>query len=541
MTDSIARLLRFVVLLSCVSALAVHWIGLRRETIQLDEFEHVHAAWLVSQGQTPYTDFFQHHTPLFYYAGGLVLKFMRPGFEAILNLRLFMLVLTVLTAAAGWLWLRRYGRIHGLLAVCLLAANSTMLSLGHTIFLDTISVPFLVASAMLMAGGDRKTRWMLASGICFGFAVLCNLKASMAVFAPIVLMASRGWAARGDRRRLRAWVDDNAAFVGGGVISILFVVAILGRTASIDMWRYCVEMNLGWKARVSGLPTLLGVVWRELFVTFAAVAFAAWRVWTLPRRSFQLEGRDVPWLFLGSLAAGLSILPVVWYEYFAMMAPFIALSGAMALGDWFSEWEHEPVSRYSSYVLALFTFVALFPYRAFLRADALAYVQSGSTLALSGILALAAQRAGWKREFRGSAVMCLTLVSIVPLVRVSTVLHRQDNAEQRRQLEFVLATTRSTDAVFDGYTGYGVFRPHAYYYWMIHQEVQAMLSEADKGERVVEALEARRPPIVIADAWIAMLPQTVQNYLAAHYEPTPFPVFRKRRAGAASATLLDAR
>jgi len=32
-----------------------------------DEFEHIHAAWCIKQGQIIYKDFFEHHPPLFYF------------------------------------------------------------------------------------------------------------------------------------------------------------------------------------------------------------------------------------------------------------------------------------------------------------------------------------------------------------------------------------------------------------------------------------------------------------------------------------------
>ena len=33
-----------------------------------DEFQHSHAAWCVFRGMLPYRDFFEHHTPWYYYA-----------------------------------------------------------------------------------------------------------------------------------------------------------------------------------------------------------------------------------------------------------------------------------------------------------------------------------------------------------------------------------------------------------------------------------------------------------------------------------------
>ena len=56
-----------------------------------------------------------------------------------------------------------------------------------------------------------------------------------------------------------------------------------------------------------------------------------------------------------------------------------------------------------------------------------------------------------------------------------------------------------------------------------------MLPERDKGEQLIAALERRQPAIAIADHWVADLPASVQEYLAAHYGETPFPVVKKRK------------
>ena len=541
MTESTFRLVQRVVFAVGCVALTLHLAGLRREPVQLDEFEHLHSAWLVSNGQTPYTDFFQHHTPLFYYLGASVLSRFSPSFDTILNMRLLPLGFSVCLTACGWLWLGGFGRIHGLLAVCLMATSATLLTMGHTIFLDTFSAPFLVLSAMLIAGGRHRPSWMLGAGISFGLAVLFNLKASMAVFAPMVLMASRGWEARCETGLLRAWAKDIAAYLAGGLISIAFVVALLGKDGTVGMWQYTVALNLGWKARQSGVPWLLGMFWRDAFVCFSAMALILARVWTLPKRRFALEERDVPWLFLASLIGGLFILPVVWSEYFAIVAPFMALTGALALGDWYSAWDR-PGSfaeswwgRRSAYALWFFALLALFPYRAIFRADPLAYAQSAIMLALFGILSVAVSRAR-RREAWMPLAVGLALITIVPLVRVGTTLPRLGNNDQRERVEYLLANTRPGDAVFDGYTGYGVFRPHAYYFWFLHEEVQAMLPESDKNSRLLAALEITRPAIAITDSWVATLPPQVQTYLANNYEgTTPFAVLKKRKNPLANA------
>jgi len=61
--------------------------------------------------------------------------------------------------------------------------------------------------------------------------------------------------------------------------------------------------------------------------------------------------------------------------------------------------------------------------------------------------------------------------------------------------------------VFDGYSGYGVFRPHAYRYWFLHDEVQLMLSAEELGPKVIEAIQACRAPVVVLDQWSETLPR----------------------------------
>ena len=40
----------------------------------VDEFEHLHASWLVSQGKIPYRDFFEHHHPLLWFLSAPIVR-----------------------------------------------------------------------------------------------------------------------------------------------------------------------------------------------------------------------------------------------------------------------------------------------------------------------------------------------------------------------------------------------------------------------------------------------------------------------------------
>ena len=50
-----------------------YWL-LQSRTFDPDEFEHMHSAWLISQGFLPYIDYFEHHTPAMHF---LLAQFFR--------------------------------------------------------------------------------------------------------------------------------------------------------------------------------------------------------------------------------------------------------------------------------------------------------------------------------------------------------------------------------------------------------------------------------------------------------------------------------
>ncbi len=65
-----------------------------------DQTEHLHAAYLVSIGQVPYKDFFEHHHPLLWYLLAPILQFFYPSLKVIFFARFLALGLL-----AGCLWL----------------------------------------------------------------------------------------------------------------------------------------------------------------------------------------------------------------------------------------------------------------------------------------------------------------------------------------------------------------------------------------------------------------------------------------------------
>ena len=51
----------------------------------VDEFEHLHASWLISKGFIPYRDFFEHHHPLLWYISAPIVSLF---YENICNINI---------------------------------------------------------------------------------------------------------------------------------------------------------------------------------------------------------------------------------------------------------------------------------------------------------------------------------------------------------------------------------------------------------------------------------------------------------------------
>jgi hypothetical protein len=70
----------------------------------------------------------------------------------------------------------------------------------------------------------------------------------------------------------------------------------------------------------------------------------------------------------------------------------------------------------------------------------------------------------------------------------------------------------------DGWEGMGVFRPHAFYYYFIHDELLPMLSQA-RVDAFLDDLEGRRvhPRLIALDSHLVALGPRFQAFVARNY------------------------
>jgi len=96
----------------------------------------------------------------------------------------------------------------------------------------------------------------------------------------------------------------------------------------------------------------------------------------------------------------------------------------------------------------------------------------------------------------------------------------RSNEGRLNEIRFILQNTTRQDTVLDGWTGSGVFRDHAYYYYFLHGEVRNMLTPEESSEDVVYALREKQTKIIIYDSNVQALSPEVRNYVEANYKPT---------------------
>lgn len=508
-----------VLLVVALAAIALRWRLVHDAAIEPDEFQHLHAAYLVASGARPYVDFFEHHSPLFYLLGGALIDPARATFDTILRFREGVLAWHFAGVAAGVALAWRHGARTATIAVIFLVVEFFSFAYGAVLMLDSLAAPLLLGGAAAVAWRPRSGAAWLAAGVLHGAALLFTQKALYATAAPVCWWTI-GWAIGA-----RAWpgVRAPALFVAGvvGIVAVTF--AYLGGAISAAFWENAVVLNVRWTARR----------W-PLGEAFMIASYGA-AIWTLAglgllRAAARAGERLVPplaALYVLAMAGGIVVTPVVWYEYFVEMGPFVAILAAWLLAEAIAAAERSgpvvpPWVRWTGLAVGAATILSLGlrswsdHYSPLLSWPGLVTAVVGTAVAVGATVAT------WRRrQVEWAAVAAAGAIVVLPVVLETEWFHRLGNAQQRSGVQFVLEHSAPTDAVFDGYSGFGVFRPHAYRYWFLHDEVLAMLRATPPGPDAEIATALRQPAVrlVVVDPYTRTLGAEVWSTINAEFEP----------------------
>jgi 4-amino-4-deoxy-L-arabinose transferase-like glycosyltransferase len=457
-------------LLAAIAALLVARVPvLLVRAIDNDELEHAHAAWNVFRGLVPYRDFFEHHTPWYYF--GLAPFFhwfpVAESFDAARHFlvfgRLFSLALTALSAGLVFLVGRMgAGRRVGLLAALFFVAQPVLIHKTLEIRPDVPALPFFIGALWFLrhalAREVRPLRWFLAGGLCLGASVMCTQKMLFAL--PGVFVGLGLWALAGGRRSLVARAA--AVLVALAGVAAPTAITWVGFALRGGGARFIYDnfvLNAHWRWRTG--RHLLAVV-RTSWPILLLGLLGAWSALFGKGRGRRRDAGDLLLLCtVGGLAAGAVVVPAAYEQYY----------------------------------LPPLTVVCVFAARG-----------------LSVLLDASRHRA------RGWLVVCATVPLLIwPVVDLKRALGRRNDV-QMAELQFVYTHTGPTDPVLDGWLGTGVFRPQPLYYSFMHRELQVSLPKSEK-DAYLEALTSGRvkPALITLDDELRALGPRFVDFVQRHY------------------------
>lgn len=512
------------------AACILHVTEIRSREIDPDEFEHLHAAYMVSRGDVPYRDFFEHHGPLLYYGLQPLFWGLGPELSVLWVARLVMLSCSLLTLAlTARIASRLCGPPAGLVAATLLAWTTIFHAKGIELRPD-VPAALLVVLAFWLSLGDpeRSATWRrwLAIGLISGVATLFTQKSIVPIAGlalggilreihlgsakrgGIVLlgMAAGGGLMWGAAVAAFGAADSGRAFIESAVVR-LFVWPLHSRTW--DQLRPTLIADL----------TLWAVALVETVITFREARQA--ETWHTGRGSL-------------TIAALFSVVALAWSkatypQFYLLWFPLLAALAARRITAWgrmpFRPWIVRGAALAGLMLMGVE--VAFFLRAAQLGpGGALSHLAAGTNAWEKTILGFAAIACGlwfaWAIAAPGARSRAAIVGLVAALGMTHAVLRNADRAlaSNRLQVEIVRRLNEKVgpdEKVLDGFSGYGVLRPHAYYWWWINEYSLALMTPAQRGPELLERLQASPPAAVLFDADLARLPAEVTDWISSHY------------------------
>jgi 4-amino-4-deoxy-L-arabinose transferase-like glycosyltransferase len=525
-----------------LTALALRISILQTRSFDPDEFQHLHSAHQIFAGEIPYRDYFEHHTPFMHVilAGLYLITGESP--DVLFAARVVMLGFAVAILGLTFVLTRQlYGTDAGLFATLFLSYAVMFLNKTIETRPDLGAVTFWLGSMVFMIRGLRSEapwKWHLLSGLSMGTAVMFSQKSLFGV--PGLLLA--GLYPFVDRRvgvLRRQHIGSMLALVVGMATPVLLTGAYFLGHQALRQFIYCnVVINAHWKASFSPTEYLKQMLQQNPFFPIMGLTGVLASLAGLRRSDAVRQGIYIPIACLCSVVAGLFIIPVPYKQYYLLFIPLLALFAGsfFARGLNFdvrdviaSGHRASVVSWLSTGSVFLFGSVGLI-YSLNLsrpsvpnldRVVGVIHLTPGLLYLALWMVVLMVAVPVYVLGTRQCAGVLVSIAMILhPLDQMVTETSRTEGLErQLRNVRFVMASTTSSEAVLDGWSGFGFMRPQAFYYSFLHREVRAMLSEQELSDDLIKSVRERNTKIVIYDSDVRALPQPTQDYIRSRYVP----------------------
>ena len=469
-----------------IALVAWSWIALEAprmalfREIGLDEFTYAHGGWLNSQGEIPYRDFFFHHFPGALGLLSSVFRFGMTGSEALLALRLLM-VLCFLGMLAMCSRLSSRDFFFSLFTPLFLLVNEPFMGSMLSIRPDSFALMFFLGSLLsyrrspgACCGRDSQVASCttpLLSGILFSLAVFCSEKV-LVYGAP--MMACAGW-----RALNRAGRAGRHFFLASGVASLALWFPLLTSTGWKTFADHCIAWNLiheEYYPAIAWWPHLSQIFLRNPWLPFFGILGISNAIVASSRRRgegiLRREPHDDAPLLLATLVSSFLAFTMQRGAYFYSYAPFLA-------------------------------FLAIFAGRGL---ELVARIFGRAEIPVSSDFRIPEVAVAF--AFLGIFVFSARSVHL-PIART--------NFEQLRDQQLLESAISPGDAVYDN-SGAAVSQPSVHRYYFTDSVVRLLKAEL-LNEEIPKAIEAAGASAMFVDYRFPELPGKLQRYLREHFQP----------------------
>jgi 4-amino-4-deoxy-L-arabinose transferase-like glycosyltransferase len=457
-----------------LSALVVLAVVLRagivlNRPIDPDESQHLHVAWLLTQSQVPYRDFWEHHLPFFHYAIAPLTAWLTDRPAVYFAARALMVLMAAAAVALTWRLARRLS-VDG-------AAWAAVILLFLPQFAETSTetrpdVPALVAHlasllALVRWRQSGRLGWLWAAGAGQGAALSLSVKAIFGLAGAAALVAGLpvpGETPRTGRGGALARLLGGVALVPGVLLAGFATAA--GEGALRGLYRDVVLDSLGFVDFGKTWP----VFGSEVLVFLAAGLGLAL---VLRARGLGILGHPVHGVLLLPTATSVVALllpgtPAVYQHAWLPLLPVVAVYAGLTLAT-LAEWARRDPTR----------------------------------------------------GRKGLALAAIAGAVVVPAGETVVFAVRDQNAADLSLMRRELRLACWGEAVLDG-TALYVFRPAAYRYGALIRGVREWVARGEiPEEAIADDMRAARAPIAHVDFRMQGMIGPVADVLRRYYVAGP--------------------
>jgi 4-amino-4-deoxy-L-arabinose transferase-like glycosyltransferase len=361
----------------------------------------------------------------------------------------------------------------------------------------------------------RREMLFALSGFLLGSAIMTSQKLLMVMpgFALAML-----WYVADDQRQWRIRLLDVALLFAGFALPTLATLGYFWSRGALGAFIYYnLTLNLHWKAQ-KGPFFLLNHGFDEnpILLLFGGLGLILEGFREFRQRAFSAGKLLI--LCAAALIAGLWEMPVAQEQYYLTFLPLLAIFSARfmiavasTIGRQHGAWNRGRLQ----YVIAIVFLGGT-------TAVMLWAMPDTRWLEASVVLLVAAATALMFRAWSSAGLTVLLCAACLSPYCLARDRFLDDNSSDLKSLRYTIEQTSPSDIMMDGFTGFGVFRPHAYFYWFLHSEIIEMMTDEQMRELLSDFQTGKiAPQYILLDSFLARVLFPIRWYVWDNFRIVP--------------------